>query len=113
FARHAVPGVADLAVAAGDTDHHWRGEVINRPPACRAIIVDLFGSRVGILAELNLWHRHQPGVGHADRTPDNALFGKASIKNTPRAVLDLQSKCCRMDATFFAHVLAEDYATRI
>ena len=62
LAADAVPGVAGLlAEADRDAHDHRRGEVVGRPPAQRAQVVDLFVGRVGILAELDFRHRQQTG----------------------------------------------------
>src|ERR1700676_1133868 len=76
FVGLAVPGVAALEEYAGDAYHHRRRESIDRAPAHRAAVVELFSASIGILAELNLRLRHQAGRRHADRAADDALFGK-------------------------------------
>ena len=43
-------------------------------PAHRPAIVDLLGRRLGIFAELDFRHRHQPGERHADRAADDAFL---------------------------------------
>ena len=76
----AVPGIAALEEAAGHAHDDRRGEAVRRAPAHRAAVVELLRRGIGVLAELDLRHGHQPGERHADRAADDALLGQARCR---------------------------------
>ena len=88
----AVPGIAALEEADRHAQHHRRGEAVVGAPAHRAAIVDLLERRLGIFAELDFGHRHQPGERHADGAADNAFLGEAGVEHALDAVLVLQAQ---------------------
>ena len=71
----AVPGIATLrGITAGHPHYQRSGKAVVGAPADGAAVVELLGGRVGILAELDLRHRHQPGDGHAHRPADDSFL---------------------------------------
>ena len=111
FAGDAVPRVTDFAIATRNTDHNRGGKPIIGAPAQGTAIVELLGRRIGIFAELNLRHRHQPGQRHADRPADDSLFGERGVKDPPFPVLFLQPKRCCVYPSLKADIFPKENHT--
>src|SRR5277367_4421298 len=108
FVRLTVPRVATFEEAAGNAHHHRRSEPIHSTPAHGAAVIQLFGGRIRILAELNFRYRHQSRRGHTDGTADDAFLGEAGVEYSVHTELLLQSQRRRMHAALAADVFAED-----
>src|SRR5690348_14108696 len=106
---HAVPRVAAFEEAAGHTQHHRSSEAIVGPPAHRPRVVDLFGRRLGIFAELDFGYGHQPGECHSDRPADDSLLVERGIKDAVASELLLKAKRYGMDTALGPNVLAEHH----
>src|SRR5689334_307575 len=91
FIAQAVPRIADVLAESARHAHHDRSrKAVRRPPPHGSTIVQLLGSRVRVLAELNLRDRHQTAERHTDSAADNPLFRKARIKHALLTKLPLQ-----------------------
>ena len=77
-------GSPHLKKPTGMRTHHRRGEAVVGAPAHRAAIVDLLGRRVGVFAELDFRHRHQPGERHADGAADDAFLARGWCRTRAR-----------------------------
>ncbi len=113
FVRLRVPWIAALEEADRHTHDHRRGEAVGCAPAHRAAIVDLFAGGIGILAELNLRHRHQAGDRHADGATDNAFFGERGVEHALFAIFILQTERHTVHAALGADVFAEHEHARV
>ena len=82
-------------------------------PAHRPAIVDLLGRRLGIFAELDFGHRHQPGERHADRAADDPFLVEAGVEHAVNAIFVLQAERHRMDPALGPDILAEHQHPRV
>ena len=114
LAADAVPRIAALGrVAARHPDHDRRGPAIVGAPADGAAVVELLRGGVGVLPELDLRHRHEPGERHPDRAPDDAFLGQAGVEDPLVAERVLEAERGRVHAALGANVLAEHEHLRI
>jgi hypothetical protein len=90
-----------------------RRKPVVRAPAQAAAIVQLLGSRVRVLAELDLRDGRKARERHAYRAADDAFFRKARIEHARAAVLLLQPQRRAVHAAFGADVLTEHHELRI
>ncbi len=109
----AVPGIAALEESARHAHDHRRRETVHRAPADRAAVVQLLRRGLGVLAELDLRHRHEPGERHADGAADDAFLRQAGVEDAIFAEALLQPERRGMHAALAAHVLAEHQHARV
>ena len=109
----AMPGIAAFEEADRHAQHHRRGEAVVGAPAHRPAIVDLLGRGLGIFAELDFRHRHQPGERHADGAADDPFLVEAGVEDPLGAVLLLQAQGHRVDAALRPDILAEQEDARV
>ena len=108
-----MPRVAAFEEAAGDAQHHRRGEAVVGAPAHGPAIVDLLGRRLGIFAELDFGHRHQAGERHADRAADDPFLVERGVEHALSRHIFLEAERDCVDAALGPDVLAEHQDARI
>ena len=108
-----MPGIAAFEKAARHTKHHRCSEAVVGAPAHRPAVVDLLGRGLGIFAELDFGHRHQPGKSHADGAADNPLFVQAGVEHALVPELLLKAERHRVNSALRPDVLAEHQHARI
>ena len=109
-----VPRVAHvLAESARHAHDDRRGEPVRRAPAHRAAVVELLGRGIGVLAKLDLGHRHQPADRHSYGAADDALLGQTRVEDPIDAERLLQAFGHQVHAALHADVLAEHDELRI
>src|SRR3982751_6315826 len=108
-----MPWVAALEKAAGHAKHHRRSEAVVGAPAHRPAIMDLLGRGLGIFAELDFRHWHQPRKRHPDRAADYSFFVEAGVEYPLAAELLLESEGHCVDPALGPYVLAENQHARV